>query len=177
MIRRCDGKPYKLLGSRQQFDDLAPEHDLFNLWDQEAIKIGGSPIFYYEMFIDDNTVDPLYLESRGKLFSNNPVQLYGFYEPIAAQNAQTAFGIDAPDEMMFEFNYKSVLDALGYPPKVGSRLKSPFLKEDWTIVQKNLGEFKMWGVVRIQLICQRFQDDVVTGSGAVPQKDIDYKIV
>ena len=36
---------------------------------------------------------------------------------------QTAFGIDSPDEMTFELNYKAVLRDLGYAPKIGSRLK------------------------------------------------------
>jgi len=177
MICKPDGTPYTTLGSRQQFDDSAPEHALFNQWDQEAIRMGGTPIYYYEMFISSNTIDPMYLEARGKLFSNNPVELWGLYEPIPAQNAQTAFGIDAPDEMTFEFNYRATLDAIGYPPKIGSRLFTPFLKENWVIIQRALGEFKMWGVVRLNLICQRYQESTTTGEGKIPQKDVDYKIV
>src|SRR3990167_477401 len=175
MILKSDGTPYRVLGSRQQFDDESPEHDLFNLWDDEAIKIGGSPIFYYEMFVQDQTVDPLYLEDRGKIFSNNPIQLYCFYEPIPSQNAQTAFGIDAPDEMMFEFNYRSVLKTIGYPPKIGSRLHTPFLKENWVIIERKLGEFQMWGVVRLQLFCQRFQENTTDKSSVASQKPVNYK--
>lgn len=177
MIRKPDGTPYKLLGTLQHFDDGVPEHDLFNLWDQDAIKIGGSPIYYHEMFLDSSVIDWQYLEARGKVFSEHPIQLWGFYEPVPAQNAQTAFGLDAPDEMMFEFNYRAVLQAIGYPPKLGSRLFTPFLKEDWVIVQKKLNEFKMWGVVRIQLLCQRFQGGPTGGEGRVKQKPVDYKIV
>ena len=35
MIYRKDGKPYSVTGSRQQFDDGLPEHDLFHIWDEE----------------------------------------------------------------------------------------------------------------------------------------------
>ena len=177
MILKPDGTPYSTLGSKQQFDDTAPEHELFNQWDQEAIQMGGSHIYYYECFVDSNTIDPMYLEARGKLFSNNPIQLWCYYEPIPSQNAQTAFGIDAPDEMMFELNYKATLDAVGYPPKIGSRLFTPFLKENWVIIQRNLAEFKMWSVLHIQLLCQRYQESTTTGEGKVPQKTTDYKIV
>jgi len=171
-----DGTPYKASGSIQQFDPNNPMFELFNLWDQEAIQRGGSPIYYYEVIIRPEMIDPIYLEARNKLFSNNPIQLWCNYEPISSQNVLNQFGIDAPDEMTFELNYRSVLKNLGHPPKIGSRLFTPHLQENWVIVQRNLNEFKMWGVLRIELICQRFQEDVVTGDGKVTQKQPDLKI-
>ena len=177
MIYRTDGRPYAVTGSRQQFDDGLPEHDLFHIWDEESIRIGGSPIFYYELFIDTHNVDPLYLESRTKLFNPHAVQLYGVYEPVPSQNMQTAFGIDSPDEMIFEFNYRAVLRDLGHVPKIGSRLFTPFLKENWVIIERKTGEMKMYGVVRLQCICQRFQEDSVSGTSVNKSQDVDYKIV
>lgn len=177
MIYGLNGKPYNVTGSRQQFDDGLPEHDLFNTWDQEAIMIGGSPIFYYELFVNTNNIDPLYLETRTKLFSPNPVQLYCFYEPVPSQNMQTAFGIDSPDDMIFEFNYRAVLNTIGHAPKIGSRLFSPFLKENWVIIERKTGEMKMYGVVRLQCICQRFQEDAVSGTSVGGSPNVDYKIV
>ncbi len=177
MIYRNDGKPYSVTGSQQQFDDGLPEHNLFNAWDEEAIKIGGSPLFYYELFIDTNNVDPLYLESRSKIFSPTPVQLYCVYEPVPSQNMQTAFGIDSPDEMIFELNYRATLREIGHAPKIGSRLFTPFLKENWVIVERKTGEYKMYGVVRLLLICQRFQEDDISGTSISKNKDVDYKII
>ena len=160
----------------QQFDPENQEHALFNLWDEEAIKIGGAPIYYYEVIISFNTIDDLYLEARDKLFSNIPIQLWGYYDPVPAQNYQNAFGIDSPDEMIFELNYRSVLKAVGHPPKIGSRLYTPHKREDWVIVQRNLGEWKVWGELRLQLLCQRFQESVTTGEGKVTQPKPDFKI-
>jgi len=171
-----DGTEYTAAGSIQQFDPENPEHNLFNSWDQEVIKEGGSPIFYYEVFIQKGTVDPIYWEDRGKIFSNNPAQLYGFYEPIPSQNYMNAFGIDSPDEMMFEFNYREVLSTIGHPPKIGSRLHTPHLREDWVVVQRNLGEFKLWGALRLQILAQKFQESVTTGEGKVTQKKPDFTI-
>ncbi len=176
MIRNQDGTPYKPVGDIQQFDPENPEHDLFNMWDEEIIRMGGSPILYHEVFIQSGTVDPLYWEDRGKIFSNNPVQLYGLYEPIPSQNYMSAFGFDSPDEMMFEFNYKSVLRQIGHPPKIGSRLHTPHLREDWVIVQRMTGEYKLWGSLRLQILCQRFQESTTTGEGKVTQKKPDFKI-
>ena len=171
-----DGTPYSLSGSTQQFDPNNPMFDLFNLWDQESIQRGGSPLFYYEVIIRPDMIDPIYLEARNKLFSNNPIQLWCTYEPMSSQYVLNQFGIDAPDEVTFELNYRSVLRNLGHPPKIGSRIFTPHLQENWVVVQRNLSEFKMWGVLRIELLCQRFQEDVVTGDGKVTQKQPDLKI-
>jgi hypothetical protein len=167
-----DGTPYQLGGSLQQFDPDNPDLDLFNLWDEEAIKIGGSPIFYYEVFIQvQNTFDPFYVEDRGKIYSNNPRQLYCSYEPVTPPTYMTQFGPDGytPD-MKFEFNYKAVLKAIGHPPKIGARLFTPHKRENWKIVERQTGEYKMWGELRLTLICERFIESRTTGEGRVTQK-------
>lgn len=175
-LRNCDGTPYRVSGSIQQFDPENPEHDLFNLWDQEVIGMGGSPIFYYEVFIQRQTIDPLYREDRGKIFSTRPVQLYGYYDPIAAQNYQNMFGLDSPDEIKLEFNYRQVLKAIGHPPKIGSRLFTPHKRENWVIVQRAVGEFKMWGELHLILMCARFQESTTDGSGKPTQRQPDFKL-
>lgn len=172
-----DGTPYRVSGTRQQFNDLSPDLALFDLWDQEAIRIGGTPIYYYEVFVPEQTTDPLYIENRGKVWSTSPVELWAVYEPVASTNTQTAFGYDAPDEMKFELNYRAMLDAIGHMPAIGSRIRSPFLKEDWELVQRNLNEFKMYKALRIEFLCKRFQDDAIGGPSISSQKDIQYKIV
>jgi len=177
MIRNIDGTPYRVTGNVQQFDPGDPDYDLFNLWDQESIRRGGSPVEYYEVFITQQSIDPLYSESRAKVWSQHPIQLWCFYEPIPATNNLGMFGIDAPDEMVFEFNYAEVLQLLGKPPKIGSRLFSPHLREHWEIIQCNTGEYKGWNVIRIQMICRRFQESLTTGEGKVTQSLPNYKIV
>lgn len=176
MLCDSNGRPYRTSGSLQQFDPENPDHDLFNLWDSEIIKMGGSPIFYYEVIISFNTIDELYLESRNKLFSNIPVQLYAYYDPVPSQNYQNTFGIDSPDEMIFELNYQELLNTVGHPPKIGSRIYTPHKRENWVIVQRNLGEWKLWGELRIQLLCQRFPESVTTGEGTVTQGTPDFEI-
>ena len=175
-IYNPDGSVYGPVGSMRSFDPDSPDHDLFNIWDEELIKISGTPLFYYEVFIQDQTIDPIYWEDRGKIWSTHPITLYGYYEPIPSQNFMSNWGVDAPDEMIFELNYKSTLQAVGHPPKIGSRVYSPHLNENWKLIQRNLGEFKKWGVVRLELICQRFQESLTTGEGEVTQNEPDFKI-
>jgi len=175
MIRNPDGSCYQVVGSIQQFDPENPEHSLFNLWDQEVIRMGGSPIYYYEVLIQPNTVDPLYVEDRGKLWSTVPTELWCYYEPVPSQNAHGNFGIDAPEEMVFELNYREVLDKVGHAPKVGSRLFTPHKQESWVIIQRNDDQFKLWGQLRIQLICQKFTESLTT-SGIQQQANVDFKL-
>lgn len=170
------GTPYRAVGSIQQFDPENPEFNLFNMWDQEVIQMGGSPIFYYEVFIPPNTIDPLYWESRSKLYSNYPIQLWCFYDPQIAENTQNQFGIDSITENVFEFNVRDVLNRVGHLPKVGSRLFTPHKREHWKILQRNMGEFKMWGELRLQLIAERFQETITENAGSVTQAEPDFKI-
>lgn len=176
MIKNCDGTPYQPVGELTQFDPDSREHDLFNLYDEEVIQFGGTPIFYKELFIQKNTLDPLFREDRGKIWANNGIQLYGFYEPIPSQNYMNMFGVDGLEEMQFEFNYRAVLKKIGHPPKVGSILFTPHRSEYWEIVQNNLGEFKFWGGLRLQIIAKKFQESSTTGEGRVSQQTTGFKI-
>lgn len=179
MIRNPDGTPYELGKGFEQFNPCSPMHDLYNLWDQEAIRQGGSPILYYEVFVPPQSIDPVWLEARGKLFAQHPVELYCIYDPRASQNFMNHFGLDDPGDIKFEFNYKEVLDKVGHPPKIGSRLYTPHLRENWQIVQRNLGEFRGWGALRLEVICTKFQESMTTGEGRVTSDNplSDIKIV
>lgn len=170
-----NGKPYKASGSMQQFDPTNPQHALFNLWDEDSIRQGGSPIYYYEKFIPVGEIDTTYWECRGSIFSPIEIELWANYDPIAAQNYMNAFGIDSPNEMIFELNTKATIGKLGHMPKLGSRIYTPHLGENWEIIQRNLGEFKMWGALRVQLICRQFQESMTLQNGKVTEKSPNIK--
>ncbi len=175
-IRNPDGSMFQPTGSLTQFDPSNLEHDLFNLWDQEVIEIGGSPLMYYEVFINVNNIDELYVEARDKIWSPIAKTVYGYYDPTPSQNMMGVFGIDSPDEMMFEFNYRHVLRTLGHAPKIGSRIFSPHKREHWMVMQRNVEVFKLWGELRLQVMCVRFQESLTTGEGKVTQRTPDFKV-
>lgn len=177
MLRNSDGTPYKASGSMQQFDPENPEHCLFNQFDQELIEISGSPIFYYEIFIQVGSLDKLYREDRGKLWSNHPIQLWAFYEPQPSGTLAGEFGIDSPsDDIIFEMNYRAVLQTLGHLPKIGARIFTPHRRENWVVIDRKLTDPKMWGEFRLQVMCTRFQESITTGEGKVTQAAPDFNI-
>lgn len=177
MIKNQDGTPYKASGEIKSYQNNNPSHCLMDAWDAESIRRGGSPLYYYEVFIQQGTIDPIYLEDRGKIFSNIPIVIYTSYEPTASQNYQSIHGIDSLEDVIFETNYTDVLNRIGHPPKIGSRIHSPHLGEDWILVQRNLAEFKNWGKFRLNLICSKFQESSTTGEGKITQNNKpDYEI-
>lgn len=178
MIKKCDGTPFKPSGTLSKFDPEGSDVDLFNSIDQEITEIGGTPIYYYQVLIQiNNTFDPLYMEDRGKLFSPNPIKLFGYYNPIPSQNYMGSFGMDSlNDEISIEFNYRDVLKRIGHVPKLGSRLWTPHLREDWYVRIRNLGGFKLWAATKLTLICERFQESTTSNEGKVTQPQPDYKL-
>jgi hypothetical protein len=177
-LRNPDGSIYQPSGTLTQFNPNSTEHDLFNLWDQEVIQIGGTPLEYFDIFINVSSIDEIYMEARDKIFSPCPVCIYGYYDPIPSSNVLGTFGIDSPDEIMIEFNYRHVLKTLGFPPKIGARIYSPHKGENWQIIQRNVEVFKLWGELRLQVMCSRFQESLTTGEGKVThtRKGADFKI-
>ena len=154
-------------GTRRQFRPDAPEHRLLNMWDEESIEIGGSPIYYYEVIIPTAKIDRLYLECRSKLYNNFPVELWATYDPQPQNKVRGPFGWDSQQDNTFELNWEETLKRIGHPPKVGSRIWTPHLNEDWALVSTQLDLFQMWGKIRVKFVCQRFQEVLTTGEGTV----------
>lgn len=173
-LMNADGTPYQL-GKLRAYDPANPGYQLFSEWDAEAIRQGGSPIYYHDVIITPGQVDPVYQEARTKLWSPVGVELWATFEPIPSQNALGLAGIDSMDEMVFDCNYQEVLNRVGLP-KSGSRIRSQHLREDWELVQCALAEFKGWQAIRIQLICKRFQESLTTGEGRVTEQAPTYRI-
>ncbi len=164
-LYRENGTPYKLSGQYVQYNPCGPQNKLFSRWDEEIIRIGGSPILYYEVLIQFNTLDQLFLEDRGKLYSPCPIQLYAYYEPPDQLATSGIFGVDTPDmEVIFETNYDATERAIGHKPKIGSRIFSSHLCENWVIVDVRSAEYRGWGRLRMQLHCRKFQPNRTDGS-------------
>ncbi len=176
VIRNTDGTPFQLTGSLQRFDPLSPAHDLFNVYDSEVIMLYGSPLFYYEVMIQIENIDRLYIEDRTKLWNPNYQMFYGFYEPIEQQNPSTQFGIDGIGEVVFECNTRAVVNAIGHMPKRGSRIHTPHLGENWVVVDTRLTQFQLWGAIHLQIICERFRESLTDSSSTVPQPQRQYPI-
>lgn len=177
-IYRPDGSTYQTKGSVQQFDPKGSANELFNRYNKEIIEIGGSPIFYHELFIPSQSIDKLYIESRSKMWSQHPIEVMASYEPLAPQLRMSLFGPDGHSEsMVFYTNYQHFLERVGHPPVIGSRIYTPQMKENWEVLDRRTGGFQNWGIVVLEIHCKLFQESLTTGEGRVSQPKQDYDIV
>lgn len=177
MIKGLDGAPYSVSGSLNVFNSNPEDRALLNEIDAEIIRINGTPIFYYEIMIDSNSIDPLYREARGAIFSQDPIQIYAYYDPITSQNYQNMFGIDSLNMVTFELNYDAVVQAIGHMPLVGSRLFTPHRAENWEIIQRGSSDWKIWSQIRMVLECRQFQESTTRGDGKITQNNpLPYQV-
>ena len=84
------------------------DQNLFNLIDEESIRLSGSPLMIYKYYQNINT-DDVYGEERNKNLSLEPLRIYGHYEPKVIEENLTQFGIELTSDQQFTFN-KSYLE-------------------------------------------------------------------
>ena len=95
----------ELLGGTELslFDQTNNDINLFNLVDDEIIRLGGSELLYHK-FRRSEDFDEVYRESRGKVIDTAPIVVHGHYNPTVLEESLTEFGIcllytsDAADE-------------------------------------------------------------------------------
>lgn len=170
MIKNSDGTPYKLKGEFSAYDPENKSLELINKWDQELIRMNGTPVYYYQVIIDTNMIDEVYNEARNKLFNPCFIKMWCNYQPQDQQNLSTLFGMDgSPDEeIILEFNYQSIKNCIPDISKmIGSRIFTPHRRENWIVIDYKLSDFKLWSAFRLLVHCKKFQETSTTSNGEV----------
>ena len=132
------------------FDPGNPDIALFNLIDDETIKLSGSKIEYYKYF-QNSDFDPVYMESRNKPVAKEPVIVYGHYEPRVLEENLTQFGIELTNDQFFVFNKSYIERVLKRTPIPGDQIKPKFQNWKWEIFQVQEDSFEVYGVYH--LVC------------------------
>ena len=118
------------------FDPDSPDIELFNLVDDELIKLSGSKIKYFK-YQSDETFDEVYMEKRNKVIEVEPIVLYGHYDPAVIEQGLADFGIEAKNDQLFTFNQNYVQRKLGRPPIEGDILEPEFQKIKYRVIQRS----------------------------------------
>lgn len=115
--------------------------------------------------------DELFIKGSGRIITHvnqktqKRTELRGIYEiPIYKHDP---FGIDSPDEMNVEFGYKTLLDKIGYLPKICDRPNPEewFLDHrgnQWVLIGRQAKDNFYLGESRIVLTLQRYQESLTT---------------
>lgn len=143
------------------FDPENPDVNLFNLIDDEIIRIAGSPLHYFKSFISED-FDDVYLESKNKTISSEPIVVHGHYEPSVVEEVLSNFGIELTNDQLFVFNKSYIEAALGRQPLIGDQIKPQFQNQKYEITEVQEEGFEMYGVYHMACTTKLLRDDKAT---------------
>ena len=138
-------------GELNFFDPANPDINLFNLIDDEMIKISGSEILYYQYVQGEEQYDEVYMEARNKPLAKEPVLIYGHYEPKVLEENLTQFGIELTNDQLFVFNKTYLEQRIKGHLKPGDVLQPKFQNQKYEIIEVQEDSFEIYGVYH--LIC------------------------
>ena len=133
------------------FDPDNPDLNLFNIIDEEQIRLSGSKILYYKYFQSDGTVDKIYMEERQKALHSDPLTVFGHYNPTPIEENLTQFGIELTNDQLFVFNKSNIETMLGRSPIPHDILRPQFQNVKYEIFEVQEESFEIYGVYH--LIC------------------------
>ena len=143
------------------YDPTNPDVNLFNLVDDEIIRISGSPLHYYKQLIND-TYDEVYLESANKAVTSEPIVVHGFYEPSVVEEVLSNFGIELTNDQSFVFNKSYIESELSREPRIGDQVKPMFQNQKYELTEVQEDSFEMYGVYHYVCTAKLLRDDVET---------------
>jgi hypothetical protein len=132
------------------FDQENADLNLFNLVDDEMIRLAGSKFYFYK-YNQSEDFDPVYMESRNKPIAKNALVVHGYYEPIAMSENLTQFGIELVNDQVFTFNKSYIENRIGRSVISGDVIKPAFQDQRYEIFEVVEDSFEVYGVYH--LVC------------------------
>ena len=143
------------------FDQDNPDINMFNLVDDEMIRLAGSKFKFYKYYQTDE-YDEVYMESRNKPISKTPIMVHGHYDPVSMSEELTQFGIELTNDQLFTFNKSYIERKLGRSVIPGDVIKPMFQEQKYEVFEVVEDSFEAYGVYH--LVCSakllRDSDDV-----------------
>jgi hypothetical protein len=127
------------------FDRNNPDINLFNLIDEENIRLSGSKLNYFKFF-QSTDYDEVYLEQRNKQVSKDPIIVYGHYDPKVIEEPLNQFGIELTNDQIFTFNKSYIQKKIGRSPIVGDVIHPHFQNVRYEIIEVQEDSFESYGV-------------------------------
>lgn len=133
------------------YDTENSDIGFFNLIDDELIRLGGSKAYLYKFLRDENSHDDVYMESRNKPISTEPVIVYCHYDPSKLEENLSEFGLELNNEQTFTFNKSYIERRLERPLISGDIIKPFFQNQKYEIFEVQEDSFQVYGVYH--LVC------------------------
>lgn len=140
------------------YDPTNPDITLFNLVDDEVIKLGGSKLFFYKYFNTGNQFDDVYMEERTKSIAKEPIVVYGHYDPRVVEEELNQFGLEVVNDQIFTFNKSYIDRKLSRPPISGDIIKPFFQNQRYEIFEVQEDSFNAYGVYHYRCSAKLLRD-------------------
>ena len=140
------------------FDQENADINLFNLIDDELIRIAGSELLYYKFLISED-YDEVYLEARNKAIVSEPVNVYGHCEPKPVEQNLTEFGIELTNDQLFVFNKSYITSKINRSPIAGDIIKPKFQNQKYEIFEVQEDSFQLYGVYHLVCAAKLLRDE------------------
>jgi len=143
------------------FDPESADLNLFNLVDDELIRISGSELLFYKYFRSQE-YDEVYLEERSKAIAAEPILVHGHYEPKPMEQNLNEFGLELTNDQIFIFNKSYITQKLSRSPQAGDIIKPKFQNQKYEIFETQEDSFQLYGVYHIVCTAKLLRDDTAT---------------
>jgi len=153
------------------YDPANEDLTFFNMVDEETIRLGGSPVWYFKYLQSETNFDDVYMENRQKAISSDPILVNTHYEPKALEENLTEFGIELSNEQLFIFNHSYISRKLGRFPIPGDVIKPKFQNQRYEITEAQEEEFALYGVYHITCTAKLLRDTTETLEDPINQTD------
>ncbi len=146
------------------------DQNLFNIIDQEQMKLAGSPLLIYKYY-QTKEIDDVYGEERNKTLSVEPIRVFGHYEPRAVEENLTQFGIELTNDQQFTFNKSYIERKLGRSLVPGDVIKPEFQNLKYEVFEVQEDSFEMYGVYHILCSAKLLRDAQDVHNQIAPQSE------
>lgn len=130
------------------YDKNNPDKTLFNYIDEENIRLSGSKLFIYKYYESDE-YDDVYMESRSKAITSEPVAVFGHYDPREIEENLTEFGLEMQNDQLFTFNKTYIERKIGRPLLPGDIIKPAFQEVRFKVFEVQESSFEAYGVYHL----------------------------
>lgn len=134
-----------------------PDKNLFNLVDDEIIKLAGSEILIYK-YMKSEDYDEVYMEANQKPIMREPIKVFGNYDPRPIEQGLTQFGVEVQNDQVFIFNKSYIERRIGRSIIPGDVLKAVFQNMKFEVYQVQEESFESYGVYHLMVYAKILRD-------------------
>jgi hypothetical protein len=140
------------------FDQDNVDIGMFNLVDDEQIRLSGSKILFFKYMRSESSFDDVYMEERNKPITQEGIIAWAHYDPKPVEENLGEFGIELENEQIFVFNKSHIENKINRTPIPGDIIKPMFQNQKYEIFEVQEDEFQVYGVYHLNCFAKLLRE-------------------